>query len=103
MPVVEQRRTARFELHLPVHIMRTGAGWVSHDALTQNISSRGVLFTSDVDVPIGSGIEYVVTLSVAPGSHVEVHCFGKVVRFEKSPSEGYLIAVTLDRYRFVRP
>jgi len=106
MHVVEQRRTARFELHLPVRIFRIGASWVSHDALTRNISSGGVLFTSDVDVPIGGDIEYVVKLSVLPGSEVELRCIGKVVRLEKSPTElpnlGYLIAATLDRYQFVR-
>ena len=102
MRATEQRRTVRFDLRLPVRIVRIGASWRSHNALTRNISSGGVLFKSDVDVPIGDDIEYVITLSVAGGSHVELLCFGKVVRLEKSPSEGYLIAVTVDRYQFVR-
>lgn len=102
----EQRKAARFELRLPLRIIRSGHSWVSQDALTRNISSAGVLFTSDADVPIGSDIEYMVKLNVACGNRVELHCFGKVVRLEKSPSEPgdplYLIAVTLDRYQFVR-
>ncbi|HYL85497.1 MAG TPA: PilZ domain-containing protein [Candidatus Angelobacter sp.] len=104
--MVEQRRTPRFELRLPLRIMRTGAGRVSQDALTRNISSGGVLFTSETDVPIGGAIEYVVTLSAEGSRHVDLRCFGKVVRLEKSPSQvqndAYLIAATLDRYQFVR-
>ena len=86
--------------------MRTGAGRVSQDALTRNISSGGVLFASAADVPIGGAIEYVVTLSAEAGRHVDLRCFGKVVRLERSPSDledhSYLIAATLDRYQFVR-
>ncbi len=86
--------------------MRTGAGRVSLDALTRNISSGGVLFASEADAPIGGAIEYIVTLANLKGMNVDLRCFGKVVRLEKSestpePSE-YLIAATLDRYQFVR-
>ncbi|SRR5712692_7105038 len=106
MHVDEQRRSPRFELHLPLRIMRTGAGRVSHDALTHNISAGGVLFTSEGEVPVGGTIEYVVTLTSMRGMHVDLRCFGKVVRLEKSEAAsqppGYLIAVTLDRYQFVR-
>ena len=65
------------------------------------------MFTSDVDLPIGGTIEFVVTLSAEHGREVDLRCFGKVVRLEKSRGEllhnsSYLIAVTLDRYQFVR-
>lgn len=106
MHVVEQRRSPRFELHLPVRVMRTGAGRVSQSALTRNISSGGVLFSSESDVPIGGAIEYVVTLTNTNGMHVDLRCFGKVVRLEKPADEpqpsAFLIAATLDRYQFVR-
>jgi hypothetical protein len=106
MYVVEQRRSARFELHLPLRVLRTGVGRVSRDSLTRNISSGGVLFTSEVDAPIGGAIEYVVTLCAEPERHVDLRCFGKVVRLERSPSEpqnpSYLIAATVDRYQLVR-
>jgi PilZ domain len=106
MSVVEQRRSARFDLQLPLRIVRTGVSRVSHDSLTQNISSGGVLFTSEVDAPIGGAIEYVVTLSAERDRHVDLRCFGKVVRLEKSRSKlqssNYLIAATVDRYQLVR-
>lgn len=85
--------------------MRTGVGHLSHDARTRNISSRGVLFSSEADVPIGGAIEYVVRLADLQGMHVDLRCFGKVVRLEKPSFQQvpeYLIAATLDRYEFVR-
>jgi hypothetical protein len=79
---------------------------MTQDAKTRNISSGGVLFASEADVPIGGAIEYIVTLADLHGTHVDLRCFGKVVRMERAavqPQESsYLIAATLDRYQFVR-
>jgi hypothetical protein len=102
--VVEQRKNQRFELHLPLRIMRTNAGHVFHVALTRNMSSSGVLFTSEAEVQIGGAIEYVVTIGSAAGVDVDLRCIGKVVRLEKSSKQtpSYLVAATLDRYQFVR-
>lgn len=75
-------------------------------ALTHNISSSGVLFASDHEVPLGRTIEYIVTLTSVPGVQVDLRCIGKVVRLEDStaepPTPGYLVAATLDRYQFIR-
>jgi hypothetical protein len=99
--VVEQRRNQRFELQLPLRIMRNGTGAISEDALTHNISSSGVLFASDHEVPLGRTIEYVVTLTSVRGVQVDLRCIGKVVRLENS-APTYLVAATLDRYQFIR-
>ena len=86
--------------------MRMGANAVSHTGTTRNISSGGVLFTSDTAVQIGGAIEYKVTLTDARGIRVNLRCIGKVLRQEKSSvresSLPYLVAVTLDRYEFLR-
>ena len=86
--------------------MRTGAGHTGQDAQTRNISSGGVLFSSEADVPLGGAIEYIVTLADLHGTQVDLRCFGKVVRMEKAPAQPhpseFLIAATLDRYQFVR-
>jgi hypothetical protein len=103
--VVEQRRSQRFQLELPLRIMRTGDGHVANGALTRNISASGVLFTADSQVQLGGAIEYVVTLTNVRGVEVDIRCTGKVVRMEKTAeetSQDYLIAATLDRYQFVR-
>jgi hypothetical protein len=79
---------------------------MGQDAQTRNISSGGVLFSSEADVPLGGAIEYIVTLANLDGTHVDLRCFGKVVRMEKPAAQPqlteFLIAATLDRYQFVR-
>jgi hypothetical protein len=79
---------------------------MAQDAKTRNISSGGVLFSSEADVPLGGAIEYIVTLADLHGMHVDLRCFGKVVRMVKAAAAPkaaeYLIAATLDRYQFVR-
>jgi hypothetical protein len=103
--VVDQRRNQRFQLELPLRVMRTGNGHISHGALTRNISASGVLFTANSQIELGGAIEYVVTLTNVRGVEVDLRCTGKVVRSQKTEpetSQDYLIAATLDRYQFVR-
>ena len=76
--------------------------------ITRNISSNGVLFTSDREPDLGGPIEYIITLN-HDGSHpVNIRCMGKVVRAEKveedpvKPPCAFQIAATLERYEFVR-
>jgi len=82
--------------------MRNGAGATTDGALTHNISSSGVLFASDHEVPLGRTIEYIVTLTSVRGVQVDLRCIGKVVRLENSAAPAYRVAATLDRYQFIR-
>ena len=103
--MVDQRKNQRFQLHLPLRIVRTAGGSVSHSAWTQNISSGGVLFAANAEVPAGDAIEYVVTLNTGSGVQVDLRCVGKVLRLDKrSGAENcsYIVAATVDRYQFVR-
>ena len=103
--MVDQRKNQRFQLHLPLRILRTAAGSVSHSAWTHNISSGGVLFTANAEVPAGEAIEYVVTLNTVRGVQVDLRCVGKVLRFDKTSdaeNSSYVVAATVDRYQFVR-
>jgi hypothetical protein len=75
-----------------------------------NLSSGGVLFTSAVELEVGSPIEYFITLQKGSNGHdsVRLHCVGKVVRrHEKNVPEQIAsdptMAATLERYEFVRP
>jgi hypothetical protein len=97
--VTEQRKAIRFNLALPFELIRTGAEPSVSE--TRNLSSNGVLFDADIDMPVGELIEYVITLPTAPpGSErqVQIRCFGKVVRRHNSRG----LAATLDRYEFIR-
>jgi hypothetical protein len=104
---MEQRRTRRFQLELPLSITRAGAESVAVPGFTKNISSTGVLFTSGASPDLGGPIEYVITLNREGPQPVNIRCVGKVVRSERTFSNGedrraFEIAATLERYEFVR-
>ena|ERR1051326_4512007 len=104
---MEQRRTRRFKLELPLSITRSGAERVSLSGVTKNISSCGVLFTTGKEPDLGGPIEYVITLTHDGPQSVNLRCIGKITRSERTTSKdqsqkGYQIAVTLERYEFVR-
>jgi hypothetical protein len=105
---MEQRRTLRFQLQLPLSITRSGAERVTLAGLTNNISSSGVLFTTKKEPDLGGPIEYVIALNREGPQAVSLRCMGKVLRADRidtSPGEDgsdYQIAATLERYEFVR-
>jgi hypothetical protein len=103
---MEQRRTRRFQLELPLSIVRAGAERVALPGLTRNISSSGVLFTAGAEPDLGGPIEYVIALNHEGPQSVNLRCVGKVLRSESMPadpgSRAYQIAATLERYEFVR-
>ena len=105
---MEQRRTRRFKLQLPLAITRSGAERVTVAGYTKNISSSGVLFTAEKEPDIGGPIEYVITLNGEGAQSVNLRCMGKVVRSDRlSPMgsethDAYQVAATLERYEFVR-
>lgn len=106
---MEQRRTRRFTLQLPLSITPAGGERAPIAGVTKNISSSGVLFTAEKEPDLGSPIEYIVTLNASGPKPVNLRCIGKVVRAEResgvadNPTAGYEVAATLERYEFVRP
>ena len=108
--MIEQRRTKRFELKLPVEIVRTGPVPMSGHGETRNVCSRGILFASDLKVNIGESLEYVIALPMGfqTRESVTLHCLGKVLRFEgdftrpEDPALPFQMAATIERYEFVR-
>jgi len=105
--VIEQRRAKRFELELPLEIVRAGSEKVSAIGTTRNISSGGVLFVSTKGMEIGGPVEYVVTLTAGTNGVVNLRCMGKVLRLEKNPVEEaqdqpVAVAISLERYEFMR-
>ncbi len=102
---MEQRRTRRFTLQLPVSITRNGAERVTQFGLTKNISSGGVLFTTGQEPDVGASIEYVITLVGQADQNISLRCIGKVLRSNRSSAGEpvYDIAATLERYEFIRP
>jgi hypothetical protein len=105
---MEQRRTRRFQLQLPLSIIRSGAIRVEFAGCTNNISSGGVLFSTEGQPDFASPIEYVITLARDDQQVVNLRCMGRIVRADREEpgrdeaSQAYRIAATLERYEFVR-
>jgi hypothetical protein len=105
---MEQRRTRRFKLQLPLAITRSGAERVAFAGQTKNISSSGVLFLAEKEPDIGGPIEYIITLNHDGPQSVTLRCMGKVVRSDRmgplgdEMRPGFQVAATLERYEFVR-
>ena len=97
--MIEQRKNQRFDLRLPLELVRNEAQSKTVGE-TKNMSSSGVLFTVGSPVEVGEPIEYLITFPKAPGSKAEVRlrCVGKVLRTD--PEETF--AATLERYEFIR-
>lgn len=92
-------------MQLPLHILQVGEDRVIREVQTRDISTGGVCFLSENKVEVGGRIEYLITLSNT-NPPVRIRCLGKVLRSEKrdEPStENFEVAVTMERYQFVRP
>jgi hypothetical protein len=100
IPIMERRKAQRYDLRLPFELVRWGRTPASIQGETRNVSSSGVLFRSDAQLGIGDPLEYVITLVAPPGhtTPVRLHCVGKVIRYTRDLE----VAVTLERYEFVR-
>lgn len=97
----EVQGAARFPVKLPIHIDSEAGG---KDAETENISASGVLFHHDADMPIGSKVDFTISLPrevLGAESDVEVECHGRVVRsMDEGGRRG--VGVVIDTYRFKR-
>jgi PilZ domain len=91
----------RFPIKLPVE-MKSGA--MGNAVETENISANGVLFRMDADVPVGSAVDFKISLPadvLGAQADVQVDCHGRVVRsFEDGGRRG--VGVVIDEYRFER-
>ncbi len=103
----------RFPIKLPVALKSTsaaaaagvaGSGVTGRTVETENISANGVLFRMDADVPVGSAVDFTISLPadvVGAEADVQVDCHGRVVRsFEDGGRRG--VGVVIDEYRFER-
>lgn len=92
---------ARFPVKLPIAV-KSDVGM--RPAETQNISANGVLFEVDADMPVGSAVDFTISLPadvVGAMEDVRVDCRGRVVRsFEDGGRRG--VGVVIDEYRFER-
>ena len=106
--MIELRKAKRFDLKLPVEVVRRSFQPVSSTGTTKNLSAGGVLFSATILIEVGEPIEYIITFPTHPinGGTVSLRCLGKVLRLEPNgsdePNGAVLVAATLERYEFVR-
>ncbi len=94
----DQVRTAvRFPMRLALQI-RTAKGLI--EAVTENISANGILFTG-VDLPsIRSQIEFTITMPaevMGTPEDVTIQCIGRVVRHQQNGDKAQAAAI-IDEY-----
>jgi hypothetical protein len=97
----DMQSAVRFPIKLPVSV-KSNAG--ESAAQTQNISANGVLFQMDSEMPVGSMVDFTISLPAnVLGAEVDVQldCRGRVVRsFEEDGRRG--VGVVIDEYHFDR-
>ena len=107
----EARTGKRFPLELPIRIHGKGG---DDKGTTADMSAAGVYIMADVDLNVGSPIEFDITLPagvLGTPTDVEVRCTGRVVRKDtESPSGSNAgkkrkkngVACVIDQYKFIR-
>src|ERR1700733_2403472 len=97
---MEQRRAQRFELKLPLELIRKGSQPLSEHGETRNLSSVGGLFAAGSPLRMGEAGGDMTPLPSTPerDTRVRLPCLGKVARFSNATG----VAATLERYEFVR-
>ena len=97
----DMQSAVRFPIHLPVAVKSTGG---DRHTETQNISANGVLFQVEADMPVGSMVDFTISLPadvVGAEADVQLGCRGRVVRsYEEHGRRG--VGVVIDEYRFER-
>lgn len=97
----DMQSAMRFPIRLPISV-KSKSGESRTES--QNISANGVLFEMDVDMPVGSMVDFTISLPsqvVGSGADVQLDCRGRVVRSsEEGGRRG--VGVVIDEYRFER-
>ena len=97
----DMQSATRFPIKLPISVK---SSFGESRSETENISANGVLFQMESDMPLGSTVDFTISMPAAIlGAEVDVKldCRGRVVR---SADEGGRkgIGVVIDEYRFDR-
>jgi hypothetical protein len=100
---IERRHMQRFTLHLPVSIRRVGSDQET-SGYTQDLSARGVLLYTDLEVDNSDAVEvtFIMPAEITLAETMRVRCRGKVVRIAP-PSGGMArgVAVRIEGYEFL--
>jgi hypothetical protein len=108
---VERRIGQRFAFNLPVSLRDVSTG-LEGVGFTQDVSSRGAFFFTDMAISLASEIELTLKMpsEITLGESMRVRCKGRVLRVEKPAEAGNLeppaetkigVAVCLSGYDYL--
>lgn len=99
----DRREARRFTMSLPLRVLPKESKGHQLDALTRDVSYRGLYFLAEANFDIGSEIEFVITLpqQVTQSGDVNIRCRGEVVRIEQTENGRVGIAAKIARYEFM--
>ncbi len=91
----------RFPIKVPIFV-KSKSG--ESQTETQNISANGVLFQLDAEMPVGSPVDFTISLPaqvLGADADVQIDCRGRVARsFNDEGRRG--VGVVIDEYHFER-
>jgi len=96
-----RRRERRYDLCLPVSVSLHSDIPGKIMGVSENISSRGILLSSEAAIPEGSSIKLMVDLrSPSPWGNTHLTAAGRVLRLERRGSGSFAVAVCCDEGPF---
>ncbi len=103
----DRRAARRYDLSLPITVRAGPEQAGPRSGRTRDVSPRGVYFMIDQGLPLGSKLQFSLTLpaKITRGTEVVVWARGRVVRAEKKMEneiEHVGLAVTIDQYEILR-
>jgi PilZ domain-containing protein len=99
----DRREARRFNMTLPLRVLPHEPQGSELTAQTRDVSYRGLYFLAETKFPIGSEIEFVITLpeQVTQSNDVNIRCLGQIVRVEPTGNGRMGIAAKIERYEFM--
>ena len=99
----DRREARRFNMTLPMRILSLDSNSQELNALTRDVSYRGLYFLAEAQVKVGVPIEFIITLpeQVTRSGDVNIRCHGQIVRTEPTQNGKMGIAAKIDRYEFL--
>jgi PilZ domain len=98
----ELQSAMRFPIKLPISVRSPSGPSLSE---TENISANGVLFQMDSAMPVGSIVDFTISLPgeiVGADVDVQLDCRGRVVRNSDEEGGRRGVGVVIDEYHFGR-
>jgi hypothetical protein len=96
-----RRREPRYDLRLPVSVSLRSDAPGEIMAMSENISSHGILLSAEAAIPEGTSIKLMVALrSSSPSRNTYLTAAGRVLRLERRGTGNFSVAVCCDERPF---